>query len=195
MTSVLCLSSLSVFFSQRVGSKKLEECSRYELQIGLCVRIGRTAGNAYLHSPRRVRGQREEKRGEVVRKREEAEGGGGPSRIAEEEEKRNDQVSSRLQVVRRGEGTAVELPILVRRPRPRGRRCAQGEGRRTTEGSDDRRRRGGDGNGTDSRVRTRVYAYMWILAGIRHPINLLLANRLANCERMLARANKGASIY
>lgn len=34
-----------------------------------------------------------------------------------------------------------------------------------------------------------------VLAGIRHPINLLLANRLANCERMLARANKGASIY
>jgi len=41
-----------------------------------------------------------------------------------------------------------------------------------------------------------IYAYIgWVLAGIRHPINLLLANRLANCERMLARANKGASIY
>lgn len=28
------------------------------------------------------------------------------------------------------------------------------------------------------------------LSGIRHPINLLLANRLANCERMLALESK-----
>ena len=29
--------------------------------------------------------------------------------------------------------------------------------------------------------------YIYALSRIRHPINLLLANRLANCERMLAR--------
>lgn len=76
------------------------------------------------------------------------------------------------------------------------------------QGGEDGRIAGdGEKDGADSRY-TRAHApryarvcvcvvnvRVWVLAGIRHPINLLLANRLANCERMLARANKGASIY
>lgn len=48
---------------------------------------------------------------------------------------------------------------------------------------------------TSACIRINIYTCIYALSGIRHPINLLLANRLANCERMLARANKGASIY
>lgn len=50
----------------------------------------------------------------------------------------------------------------------------------------------------DARVCTNIHIHIYVyisIAGIRHPINLLLANRLANYERMLAQANKRASIY
>lgn len=155
------------------------------------ISVGRTAGNAYLRPPRgaletpwterKIEGKRER-----TTKR----------RWIWKEGKRNDQVSSRLQVVRRGEGTAVELPILV---------LSSSSSRKTTQAGE-RRNNGEDGrverDETNSRIRAHtstymyVYVHIWVvLAGIRHPINLLLANRLANCERMLARANKGASIY
>lgn len=108
-------------------------------------------------------------------------------------------MSSRLRVARRGERTAAvglgTLRAVVFVLEGVGQRRIRRRGKSTC--TSEEREREGDERKVRSLacIRINIYVYIYALSGIRHPINLLLANRLANCERMLARANKGASIY
>lgn len=204
-SSVISLRSpFPLFLSQRVGSKnsKSVRIMNYRLTYTY-VSVERTAGNAYLCPLRRARGSasRTERRREIERKL------WGGDRLERREEKRpsEQQVASSFEGVKEPLSSCLFSSVVL------------------VLGRWDRENGYEERDGIDPHIHAHVYVRTYIhtyntyifiyiytrvcvceytcmyvhiyIVGVRHPINLLLANRLANCERMLARANKGASIY